>query len=172
MKQLRKWFPLGWKLTKCRKWTEMPLNSSRNTHLALFYLPFDNSFKIQSNPWDLKIVVVVDRWSLFRGHFYSNSSNWDLKMLVVSSGLTVVFRTLNCIWKHFRSHFGQDSSPWLLTPYQTLIWIAYRVVSGAVHLGGDDPSDEVDGVVNDAVDLRTTPESVSILNTIAETMAF
>ena len=47
-----------------------------------------------------------------------------------------------------------------------------RVVGGAVHLGGDDPSDEVDGVVNDAVNLRTTPESVGVLNTVAETMAF
>ena len=30
-----------------------------------------------------KIVVVVYRWSLFRGHLYYKSSNWDHKMLVV-----------------------------------------------------------------------------------------
>jgi len=34
-------------------------------------------------PWDHKIVAVVDRWSLFRGHFCSKSPKWDLKMVVV-----------------------------------------------------------------------------------------
>ncbi len=50
---------------------------------------------------DLQIVVVVDRWSLFRVHLCNNSSEWDLKIVVVidrwslsemdvSSGFTVV----------------------------------------------------------------------------------
>jgi hypothetical protein len=53
------------------------------------------------HPWDPKIVAVVDRWSLFRGHLCNKSPKWDLKMVVVrgrwslsevvvSSGLTVV----------------------------------------------------------------------------------
>jgi hypothetical protein len=27
--------------------------------------------------------TLVDRWSLFRGHLSNKSSNWDLKMMVV-----------------------------------------------------------------------------------------
>ncbi len=49
------------------------------------------------HPWDLKIVAVVERWSLFSGHLCSKVLLWDIKMLtggrysevVVSSGLTV-----------------------------------------------------------------------------------
>ena len=51
-----------------------------------------------SHPWDPKVVVVVDRWSLFKGHL---CHTWDLKTvvaverwslfcMVVSSDLTVL----------------------------------------------------------------------------------
>ena len=36
------------------------------------------------HPWDPKIVVVVDRWSLLRGHLCYKSSNKDLKMAAVT----------------------------------------------------------------------------------------
>ena len=35
------------------------------------------------HPWDPKIVAVVGRWSLFRGHICYKIQNWDLKMVVV-----------------------------------------------------------------------------------------
>ncbi len=35
------------------------------------------------HPLDPKIMAVVDRWSLFRGHLCNKSSIWDLKILVV-----------------------------------------------------------------------------------------
>jgi len=35
------------------------------------------------HPRDPKIVAVVDRWSLFRGHLCSKSLKWDLKIVVV-----------------------------------------------------------------------------------------
>ncbi len=41
------------------------------------------------HPWDHKIVAVVDRWSLFRGHFGSKSPKWDLKMVVVISSCSL-----------------------------------------------------------------------------------
>ena len=61
------------------------------THFVCTFKPVYND-----HPWNSKIVVVVDRWSLFRGHL----CKWDLKMVVaigrwshsevvVSSGLTV-----------------------------------------------------------------------------------
>ncbi len=34
------------------------------------------------HPWDPKIVAVVDKWSLFRGHSCNKAPNWDLKMVV------------------------------------------------------------------------------------------
>jgi hypothetical protein len=34
-------------------------------------------------PWDPKIVAVVDWWSLIRGHLFIKSLNWDFKMMVV-----------------------------------------------------------------------------------------
>ncbi len=37
----------------------------------------------KDHPWDPKIVAVVDRWSLFRGHLCNKSAKWDLKMVVV-----------------------------------------------------------------------------------------
>ena len=51
-----------------------------------------------NHPWDPKVVVVVDRWSLFKGHL---CHTWDLKTvvaverwslfcMVVSSDLTVL----------------------------------------------------------------------------------
>ena len=46
----------------------------------------------------------------------------------------------------------------------------YRVVSSAVHFGGDDAPDEIDGVVNNSVNLGTAAECVRILNPVAETM--
>ncbi len=45
-----------------------------------------STVKLKSNdhPWDSKIVAVfVDRWSLFRGDLFIKSSKWDLKMVVV-----------------------------------------------------------------------------------------
>ena len=46
---------------------------------------FQNTVKLVYNdhPRDPKIVAVVDRWSLFRGHLCNKSSEWDLKMVVV-----------------------------------------------------------------------------------------
>jgi hypothetical protein len=52
------------------------------------------------HPWDPEIVVVVDKWSLFRGHLCNKSFKRGLKMVVVAdsgrysevvvnSGLTV-----------------------------------------------------------------------------------
>ncbi len=35
------------------------------------------------HPRDPKIVAVVDRWSLFRGHLCYKTSNWDLKIVAV-----------------------------------------------------------------------------------------
>ncbi len=35
------------------------------------------------HPWDPKIVSVVDRCSLFRGHSCSKRSIWDLKIVAV-----------------------------------------------------------------------------------------
>jgi len=35
------------------------------------------------HPWDPKIVAVVDRWSLFRGHLCYKKTNWDLKIAAV-----------------------------------------------------------------------------------------
>jgi hypothetical protein len=35
------------------------------------------------HPWDTKILAVVDRKSLFRGHFYKKIWNRDLKMVVI-----------------------------------------------------------------------------------------
>jgi len=33
--------------------------------------------------WDPKIVAVVERWSLFKGHLCSKSLKWDLKIVVI-----------------------------------------------------------------------------------------
>ena len=41
------------------------------------------------HPWDPKIVAVVNRLSLFRGHISNKNSKWDPSMVVVNSGLTV-----------------------------------------------------------------------------------
>ena len=38
------------------------------------------------HPWDLKIVVVVDKWSLFEGHLCDQSLKRDLKIVVVVDG--------------------------------------------------------------------------------------
>ncbi len=38
---------------------------------------------VQRPPWDPKIVAVVGKWSLFRGHLYNKGSKWDLKIVVV-----------------------------------------------------------------------------------------
>jgi hypothetical protein len=35
------------------------------------------------HPWDPKIVVVVVKWSLFRGNFCYKTSKWDLRIVVV-----------------------------------------------------------------------------------------
>ncbi len=35
------------------------------------------------DPKKVKKVAVADRWSLFRGHFCGKSTLWDLKMVVV-----------------------------------------------------------------------------------------
>ncbi len=41
------------------------------------------NFVYNNHPWDPKIVAVVDRCSLFRGHLFNKSSQRDLKMVVV-----------------------------------------------------------------------------------------
>jgi hypothetical protein len=38
----------------------------------------------KDHSWDLKIVAVDDRWSLFRGHLCNDSSNVDSKIVVVT----------------------------------------------------------------------------------------
>ncbi len=45
------------------------------------------------------------------------------------------------------------------------------VVGAAVHLGGDDVAHKVDGVVDDAVHLRSAAKGVSILDAVAEAVA-
>ena len=71
-------------------------NSKINSH----DFEFDCTVKLVYNDHlrDPKIVAVVVRWSLFRGHLHSKNSKWDPKMLVaggcyselvVNSGLTV-----------------------------------------------------------------------------------
>jgi len=71
-----------------------------NTDFAIFdYLRDwffeDLSVPHNDHPWDHKLMVVVDRWSLLRGNLYSKIPIWDHKngvryrQLVVSSGLTV-----------------------------------------------------------------------------------
>ncbi len=73
------------------------IKKSRRTELKLKYTlkPLYNY-----HPWDPKVVSVVERWSLFRGHLCNKSFTWDLEMVVildrwslfgggqVSSGLT------------------------------------------------------------------------------------
>ncbi len=63
------------------------------------------------HPWDLKIVTVVDKWSLFKGQLFNKCPNgtsiwWSLKIdgryseVVVISGWTWVFcykQTFECI---------------------------------------------------------------------------
>jgi len=39
-------------------------------------------FDVESNLRDLKIVAVVDRWSLFTCNLCDESSEWDHKMMV------------------------------------------------------------------------------------------
>jgi hypothetical protein len=50
-----------------------------------FVNKFDCTIKpvYNDHPRDPKIVVVVDRWSLFRGHLCYKRSNWDLKIVAV-----------------------------------------------------------------------------------------
>ena len=50
--------------------------------------------------------------------------------------------------------------------------LTHRVVRGAVHLCGDDPSNKVDGVMGNTVDLGRTSQRVRVLNSVAESMAF
>ncbi len=70
-----------------------PCNVPKKTALVykIFFI-FLSTVKAVYNDhfWDQKIVAVVDRWSLFRGHLCNKSSKWDLKMeMVASSGSTV-----------------------------------------------------------------------------------
>ncbi len=62
----------------------------------------------KDHPWHPKIVVFVNRWSLFRGLICNKSFNWDLKMwplktssryseVVVSTGLTVHVPWFTCL---------------------------------------------------------------------------
>ncbi len=37
----------------------------------------------KNHSWDLKVVAVVDRWSLFRGRLCNKTSKLDLKMAVI-----------------------------------------------------------------------------------------
>jgi len=46
----------------------------------------------------------------------------------------------------------------------------YRIVGAAVNLHTDDGADEIYGVVNYSVDLRTTSQSICVLNAVAEAM--
>jgi hypothetical protein len=67
---------------------------SLSLSLKSIIVPRISSFKIVLNlstfkplyndhPWDPKIVVVVDRWSLLKGHLCNKSSKCDLIMVVV-----------------------------------------------------------------------------------------
>ncbi len=54
-------------------------NQSKNTLKKLYTVkPVYND-----HPWDPKILAVVDRWSLFRGHLCYKRSNMDLKTVAV-----------------------------------------------------------------------------------------
>ena len=46
---------------------------------------YEGTVKLVYNdhPWDPKIMAVVDKWSLFKGHLCYKSSKWDPKMMVV-----------------------------------------------------------------------------------------
>ncbi len=58
-----------------------------NRHLCLKIIKYQNicTVKLVCNdqPWDLKIVAVVERWSLFKGHLCSKIIIWDLKMVAI-----------------------------------------------------------------------------------------
>jgi len=42
---------------------------------------FSLTFANFDHPRVLKIVAIVDRWSLFRGYLYYERSKWDLKIV-------------------------------------------------------------------------------------------
>jgi len=48
--------------------------------LPLFSVPRST---FNDHPQDPKIVAIVDRWSLFKGHLCYERPNWDLKKVVV-----------------------------------------------------------------------------------------
>jgi hypothetical protein len=41
----------------------------------------------KDHTWDPKILAVVDRWSLIRGHLSYVSSRWDPEMMVAIGGV-------------------------------------------------------------------------------------
>ncbi len=61
------------------------INKTKKLEATISNHSFLNTVKLVYNdhPWDPKIVAVVDRWSLFRGHLCNKGSKWDLKMMVV-----------------------------------------------------------------------------------------
>jgi hypothetical protein len=52
---------------------------------TVMYFEIEDTVKpvYKDHPRDPKIVTVVDRWSLFKGHLCSKSSKWDLKKVVI-----------------------------------------------------------------------------------------
>ncbi len=75
-----------------RKIYRVHITKFGNARLMAQTLTIKPSFSITSSytvklvyndhPWDSKIVAVVDRWSLLRGHLFNKSSIWDLKIVV------------------------------------------------------------------------------------------
>ncbi len=72
----------------------LKMTAATQLHVGLHRNSWTNISTIQpvynDQTWDLKIVTVVDRWSLSRGHLSSKSPIWDLKMVVVSRYSKVV----------------------------------------------------------------------------------
>jgi hypothetical protein len=67
-------------------WTQA-YKSTKNSDTISFCQKYQQTHTVKpvynENPRDPKIVTVVDRWSLFKGHLFSKSSKWDPKKVVV-----------------------------------------------------------------------------------------
>ncbi len=57
----------------------------KNCDMLLAMLLCNSTVKpvYNDHPWNKKILAIVDRWSLFRGHFYNKVWNLDFKMVVI-----------------------------------------------------------------------------------------
>ena len=79
------------------------------THILLSYL-FLKYLKVQSNndnPWDPKIVAVVDRWSLFRGDLME-IQNWPTKWWSLQAGGGYSEMEVNSGWTVYSKGVGEN----------------------------------------------------------------